>query len=260
MFNTTILEPGFYLQMEGEDSGFPRIYFDELAHTYMTIHNSALERLQDATVLDRYYRLLCPPEEGLVRLKAYYSEDEIQYQTLPNSYADLLSADIIFSRFNLPYQTPQWMLCYPSKVAELPLVALEEAIVKHDADRIQKFNIHSFQREELDIILPVGDWAADGIITDFRLFNDVNRDRLHIEFDLRNQYGNKVTIVVISNTVNTDNFIQRITDEGIFADTSNHLAFHFGRCISLINAHKLLFRVTYYTDGEEVKEDDLTDT
>lgn len=259
MFNTTILESGFYLRMEGESSGSPRVYFDELAGAYTFIHDTALSRLQDATVLDRYYRLLCPPMEGLIRLKAYYAEDAIHYEMLPNSFAEMLTMDILYSQFNLPYQTPQWLLCYPPKLMALPLVNLEEAIVQHDAERIQKMGNRQAPVPEMDIAIPISKWANDGIISDFRLFTDVRSGRLHMEFTFYSQYGNRVVMAIVSNTRNMDEFIQRISDEGIFADMHRQLTLHISRTSLLTHAHKLLFRVTYYTDGEEVKEDDTTD-
>lgn len=247
------MKNGFFFKTEGEDDS-PRLTFDELSHMYMRVHNLAVKRLQEAEILDDYCRLCCTPRNGIIQLKAFYAEDDAHYESLPSSYASLLAADIVYNRFGRDNEDHAWIQCYPSKFAEMACVDIENAILKHDRTRLTYFT-EGFAYD-LDFVIPVNEWASGHHIDEFALFENVVQHRNQMEFTMRNQFGNKMVMTVLSNTSKVDFLFDRMAMDRVFSHLDNGLTICISETYQSRKANKLLLRVTYHTNGKEVSEND----
>lgn len=224
VFNTTILESGFYLQLKEQDEVLMK--YDDLAALYEYVHNRTIEELSYARVIDQHMRLFVDPARlpGIL-----YRRFKIQEEP-PKSIADALYQiavkyeGIVFS---------DWTKIYPGSIMTLPFIDIANTL-QSDVPWLKRMRPQIPARSSrLDIQMS---WLAkDATKTD--IYYDTSTGYYLCQTDFVNRYGNQVSLVIASNTERFSRILNKLSSA---ARTAEELRIIVGKTPRLASEHKLL--------------------
>jgi hypothetical protein len=254
IFNTTIQENGFYLELRGQKTTlgqYQRLHFLEVEGMWRHMYNAALDLLIIAKVLDPYGRAMYGPEETLQRMRTFCQKnyDPLQEndQEDPQHYGSMTMTELLIDQLadggNVDMAAPDWIKIYPRSLVTLPLRTIGEQMESHS----MRLSFMRRLTRDAALEIPLQWLRAD--LKDISIFYDTTLRRNIMEIRMSNQFHNDVTLVLQSNTNRTDRFLE---DMATFLEGDVEIM--VGRCKKLDEEHKLLLTITTHTRKDETND------
>lgn len=227
VFNSTILESGFYLQLQEHrdptTNQHTRLGFKDIEALCRYMYNRTVDELMHANILDRYMRLRVEPDTIPDMLKEYFGLVMDTTDISELLYEALIEQDkIVFS---------DWTRIYPKSMKSLAFTDIAKRLLSD----VPWFTYRR-KNDRASMIVMKMEWLLrDALRTSISY--DTQTGYYIYETEFKNQFGNSVKLVISSNS-NRMNQIMENLDRAI--NTAADLKIMVGKTKTLASEHKLL--------------------
>jgi hypothetical protein len=225
VFNTTILETGFYLQLqEHQNQQNARMYYGDIEALYRYVYNRTIDELANANILDRYMRLRMEPSAICGALQDYFKLENRNETSIAEVLYDAIITHgaIIFS---------DWTKLYPSSMTSMPFYDIEKEL-QSDTPWMM-YRRKSNKPSNINIQM---DWLAKDALGS-TIYYDTETAYYIFETDFKNQFDNDVTLIISSNSNRMNQILGNLASA---INTAAEIKVVVGKTKQLAADHKLL--------------------
>lgn len=235
-YNSTIRNDGFYIELVDQSS---RIEFKHIHGLYRYVYNRIYDELFNLNVIDHYGRLRCPLDEMIAFLKKHFGlpEEDVYSPDIPWQIATLFHEIFVVHG---GMQFAEWTRIYPmSFVTQAFLMCAKDLIYR------PRMVLKKLKDKDDDIEISFGWLEQDH--PSVTIHFDLEEQRYILVCRMINQFGNRVELVIQSNTDRIDGVLSDIDKT---MDSLDTLVIYIGSDRRLHGTNKLLFTAKFRPKGE----------